>query len=347
MMESLPTMSPGTHGSGPLEPRAVQVSGLEATDMNGFIGLMTPLLANATTVDQNLPGVTHAPIVADGEYPVTGDDTSPSRPSIAARLPLGRPAVAMPPELLSRSLKAVGVPNQSRSAAPVGAPDRDLRIEVERIGSEQDERIPIRQSLHFSQDYEQPVSIAIAADGPAKPDGERPPVIRLNSMPSDPGSVTYIAKPPDTALGAQNAVAKHAPLPVAQPAVFAERLEQHIAVMLSQTVQHARIAVSPPELGPIEARVMVIGDEANVQLIATQAATREALEDALPRLRSLFVDSGLSLGHADVFTETPGHRPGQTADQDDGDHTGAVVREAPPEHDGGVRVQLGLIDAFV
>ena len=340
-------MSPGTHGSGPIEPRAVQVSGPEATDMNDFIGLMTPLLANATTVDQNFPGVTHAPLVADGEYPVTGDDTIPSRPSIAARLPLGRPAIAMPPELLSRSLKAVGIPNQSRSAASIGAPDRDLRIEVERVGSKQEERIPIRQSLHFPQAYEQPLAIAIAADEPAKPDRERPPVIRLNSMPPDPGSVTHIAKLPDTAMGSQNAIAKHAPLPVAQPAVFAERLEQHIAVMLSQGAQHARIAVSPPALGPVEARVMVIGDEANVQLIATHAATREALEDALPRLRSLFADRGLSLGHADVFTETPGHRPGQTAYPDDGDHTGAVVREALPEDNGGVRVQLGLIDAFV
>jgi len=135
-------------------------------------------------------------------------------------------------------------------------------------------------------------------------------------------------------------------LPLAEPDLFTERLNQHVAIMLSEHSQFARIAVNPPELGPVEVRINVVGDEASIQIAAAHAATRDALQDALPRLRAALGDSGLALGDANVFAQMP-------------------HRESPPEHGGSrtafehdddaevarastVRqVKLGLVDAFV
>lgn len=141
---------------------------------------------------------------------------------------------------------------------------------------------------------------------------------------------------------------KASPLPVRDPALFAERLNQQVAVMITQHAQQARLAVNPPELGPVEVRVTVVGDEATIQLAATHAATREALEEALPRLRAAFADSGIALGHAGVFTEMPERHPdprqaaGSPANHAD---LGAALgtNEPPPL----ARVLLGLVDAFV
>jgi hypothetical protein len=137
---------------------------------------------------------------------------------------------------------------------------------------------------------------------------------------------------------------KASPLPMRDPALFAERLNQQVALVISQHAQHARLAVNPPELGPVEVRVTVIGDEATIQLAATHAATREALEEALPRLRAAFADSGIALGHAGVFTEMPERHPDpRQADAEPREFLGTGADEPPAF----TRVQLGLLDAFV
>lgn len=141
-----------------------------------------------------------------------------------------------------------------------------------------------------------------------------------------------------------------AALPMNDPALFGERLNQQIAIMVSQNNNHARIAVSPPELGPVEVRVTVVGDEAAIQLAATSPATREALEEALPRLRAAFADSGVSLGDTGVFAELPDQRPQpRDGDPEPGGARAQTLSE-PEAEDTTPRlrhVSLALVDAFV
>jgi len=162
-------------------------------------------------------------------------------------------------------------------------------------------------------------------------------------------AVNTVHKFVDNLQLAQTFNGKAAPLPVHEPGLFAERLNQQVAVMLGHNAQHARLAVNPPELGPVEVRVSVVGDEATIQLVATQAATREALEEALPRLRAAFADSGIALGDAGVYSEMP-ERQAQARDESGGDAPALsafgenVVAEEPQP----LRmVRLGLVDAFV
>ena len=142
--------------------------------------------------------------------------------------------------------------------------------------------------------------------------------------------------------------AKAAALPLAQPALFAERLNQQVAVMLTHNAQNARMEVNPPDLGPVEIRVSMNGDEATIQLAAPHAATRDALAEALPRLRASFADSGIALGHAGVFAELPQQRQSPMATGGEGtservEAERESVISAVPAH----ALRLGLVDAFV
>lgn len=138
-----------------------------------------------------------------------------------------------------------------------------------------------------------------------------------------------------------------AALPVKDADLLSARLNQHVTVMLGQQIQNARIAVNPAELGPVEIRVSVVGDEANIQMSAAHAATREALEDALPRLRAAFGDSGISVGDASVSD--------QLGEQHSADANNEEANAEPGPTQGGLesssvplrRVAIGLVDAFV
>jgi flagellar hook-length control protein FliK len=175
-----------------------------------------------------------------------------------------------------------------------------------------------------------------------------------DSRPASPGTPTLLhtsvthapVRQPDLAPNIQAYHGKPTLLPLAEPELFVERLNQHVAIMLSEHSQFARIAVNPPELGPVEVRINVVGDEANIQIAAPHAATRDALQDALPRLRAALGDSGLALGDANVFAQMPHresppeHGASRTAFEHDDD--AEVARASMVRH-----IKLGLVDAFV
>jgi flagellar hook-length control protein FliK len=63
--------------------------------------------------------------------------------------------------------------------------------------------------------------------------------------------------------------------------------------------------LTPEHLGPLEVRLSVNQGTASVWFGSQHADTRAALTEALPRLRELFADAGLQLGHAGVSHEAP------------------------------------------
>ena len=177
------------------------------------------------------------------------------------------------------------------------------------------------------------------------------PTLGVADAPSPTALQALASAAPRTQAGAAPTAVDNAhnhSLPLAEPTWFAERLTQQIAVMLTQNAQHARIEVNPPDLGPVEVRVSMNGDEATIQLAAPHAATREALTDALPRLRASFADSGVALGHTGVFAQMPEQR--QSGSAHNGERSAEpfaleteAVAASIPVH----MIRLGLVDAFV
>ncbi|MBL8259477.1 MAG: flagellar hook-length control protein FliK [Candidatus Competibacteraceae bacterium] len=77
-------------------------------------------------------------------------------------------------------------------------------------------------------------------------------------------------------------------------------LGQQLHWMINNQVQEAEIKVNPPDLGPLEVRVSLHHQQTNVTFFSHEAAVREALETALPRLRELLDAQGINLNQTQV-----------------------------------------------
>jgi len=74
--------------------------------------------------------------------------------------------------------------------------------------------------------------------------------------------------------------------------------------MVGQNLQSAEIRLDPPELGSMEVRVQINKDHASIVFSAPNQQVRDALEAAIPRLREMMNDIGLSLGDVNVSQES-------------------------------------------
>lgn len=86
---------------------------------------------------------------------------------------------------------------------------------------------------------------------------------------------------------------------------WAEELGSRLVMMTTRGQGEGSLTLAPEHLGPLEVRISMNQNTANVWFAAQHADTRAALAEALPRLRELLAESGLSLGHAGVSHEAP------------------------------------------
>lgn len=93
-----------------------------------------------------------------------------------------------------------------------------------------------------------------------------------------------------------------------------QALGERVLWVANQKLQGAEIKLNPAHLGPVEVRVQLHNDQAQISFTAQHAATRDALEAALPRLREMFAASGYSQVDVNVsqhsFAEQHRHAQG-------------------------------------
>jgi flagellar hook-length control protein FliK len=88
--------------------------------------------------------------------------------------------------------------------------------------------------------------------------------------------------------------------PTIQQAAWSKVMSSRVVWMAKEGVQQAELRMTPANLGPVEVRLQVQNEQASVTFLAQHSATREALEQALPKLREQFSEAGLELGQAEV-----------------------------------------------
>ncbi len=98
--------------------------------------------------------------------------------------------------------------------------------------------------------------------------------------------------------------------PVGQ-AQWGQAVGERLMFMVNNKVQAASIILNPPELGPIEVKLNLNHDQASVHFVSNHAAVREAIEEAFPRLREMFAQSGLQLADANVSQQSSQQRDQQ------------------------------------
>jgi len=80
---------------------------------------------------------------------------------------------------------------------------------------------------------------------------------------------------------------------------------QKVVYMVGSEEQTASLTLNPPDLGPLQVVLSVTNDQASVTFSANQEEVRQALENALPRLREMMSESGIALGNASVNAGMP------------------------------------------
>jgi flagellar hook-length control protein FliK len=73
----------------------------------------------------------------------------------------------------------------------------------------------------------------------------------------------------------------------------------------SKQDQTAELHLNPPQLGPLDVVIKISGDQATALFTSPHASVREAVEQAMPRLREMLADNGIMLGNTSVSDQTP------------------------------------------
>jgi flagellar hook-length control protein FliK len=217
-------------------------------------------------------------------------------------------------------------------------------------------RMPRDEEPQAREAFRAPPSDFAPTSVPAVERGEKPvPELRAKASPVQAPDVPVQGllsshRPAETASARIEAI----PQPVGTPA-WDDALSGRVVWMAKNDVQSAEIRLNPEELGPVEVRLSLSGDQngtATVQFSAAQGATREAIEAALPRLREMFEASGISLGNASVDAGNAGQagNPGEFVKATRGES--GHRPEGPPDAAGELHLPRpvkrgnGLVDTF-
>ena len=130
-----------------------------------------------------------------------------------------------------------------------------------------------------------PFAAALAATDAPRP-GDRPVVMQLATFVANPG--------------------------------WADGLADRVNWMVQQDLGQAHLRLNPPQLGPVEVRVQVSGDQATVAFTAHNQQARDALENASQRLRDLLGSQGFVNVQVDINQQAFHQRPMLTQPYDEG-----------------------------
>jgi flagellar hook-length control protein FliK len=81
---------------------------------------------------------------------------------------------------------------------------------------------------------------------------------------------------------------------------FAQDVTDHVSWMVGNSLNNAKLEVNPAQLGPIEVRIAVQGNQAQISLTAHSALTRDALEASSPKLREMLGAQGFAQVSVDI-----------------------------------------------
>ncbi len=92
----------------------------------------------------------------------------------------------------------------------------------------------------------------------------------------------------------------------------AEAVKDKVMLMISQKLQQFDITLDPPELGNIQVRVNLQGEQAVVNFMVQSQQTKDALEQNMHKLKELLAEQGVDVGDANVEQQSQ-----QSANEED------------------------------
>lgn len=159
-------------------------------------------------------------------------------------------------------------------------------------------------------------AIAAATDGTAETNGKNLPDALLNvDTRMDAGQSATQQLPQGDFRAHLNAAQKPATemavaTPITHPG-WAEDIGHQVTWLAENGSSRAELILTPPHLGRIEISLQIGGDLSTAQFVSASPQVREALEQAMPRLREMLAEGGISLGDTNVSGEQRSGEQGQ------------------------------------
>jgi flagellar hook-length control protein FliK len=188
-------------------------------------------------------------------------------------------------------------------------------------------------------------SMTLLADSQLSPQ----PSAQVSAPPPNATALTALPAQASSAANLHGPIQLSVDMPLTHRA-WADEFSQKITWMATQHGQSAELHLNPPQLGPLDVLIRVDGDQATALFTSPHAAVRDAIEQALPKLREMLADNGIMLGNASVSDHSSREQqPKQTDQQHKGEGWQAKMDQAilvsSPQARSGHQHQ-GLVDTF-
>lgn len=239
-----------------------------------------------------------------------------------------------------RRTATIALTRQSADA-PERLPVADLNRRLDIAGLQRAERVPelTPETLQPRVLAQQPAQIPQAQPNVQFSQAQLIPAAPTAAVTSD---VTYAGVTPQSTDLIGTSV---------RDSAWGNQLGERVVMMAGNQLKSAEIRLTPAELGPLRVQVSVDDGAAHVTFHAQHAVTRDAIEQALPRLREMLAETGLSLGQADVSDRGVGEGD---RDAGGGDRVSNLMSDGSEEPNadgdretrGRVTTSNGLVDTF-
>jgi len=149
------------------------------------------------------------------------------------------------------------------------------------------------------------LAAAAAADAPAAPMTKQEAAallaegadVRTAGLPAAPGHIAPVA------TAQAEAASRSVDTPVGNRGWDAE-VGNHLVWMSGSQTSRAELVLTPPQMGKIEISLTMSGDHATASFVSANPEVRAAIQDAMPRLREILADAGVTLGQTQVGAES-------------------------------------------
>ena len=171
--------------------------------------------------------------------------------------------------------------------------------------------------------------------------------VEKNALPVAKKTAETPTTPQPTAISQQGDAKAIPKLTVAAPVSspnWGNELGQKVAWMTASGNHVAELHLNPPNLGPMEVKLTVHNDQATIQFVSQHQEVRTALESALPRLKEMMMDSGISLGNASV--DSGSSQQSGFGQQDRPERSGGSLLSATGHIPARISRSIGKVDTF-
>ncbi|MDR1424886.1 MAG: flagellar hook-length control protein FliK [Azoarcus sp.] len=301
--------------SGIAAPSPAAANG-EQTDANAN-GALAALLAQTNSADTSGEAATEGDF-ADTIFVLPKDSAEMDAfPSQGKRPTASAAALAVPHDERAAALK----PAEKETSATAAVAALARRAEISIMGPQSAASSAITNTIASADPNPNPIPILNALHAPALAQAAAPPAVAVPSALGQPG--------------------------------WAEEVGNRVLWMLGRGESKAELVLTPPHLGRVEVSITMNGDQSTAQFVASSQAARDALEQALPRLREMLAQAGVSLGEASVGASPER----QTQGEAEGDARAGSGAPAPRDADRAdatgvasalrvIRENVGLVNTF-